>query len=341
VTESKKPAFPQTPEGVTDWEQVFEGPSGLVALIGSARSAQAVSDCANVVISQLFTRKQDQLEVARLTHHLSTLVKEAELSGDIDQLTSKVALLLRQIKTERIQKAQDFLAAKTRKRRNRRSEKWSSRLPKNTYRLINDPKFALMVGGGAFVLMIAVLAIVINISTDGKLIEAIGFGSSVENETEQVQQPEPPAAEPEPKPEPEAEPTKRPADKIDEPEMPPALVIQRVFLPRITGTSQKGAGQVLPILVLAKRSDLSDICRIKPIFLDALNGQLSRVQNKRKLTDGNLAAISSKVMKRLNEKLGRKAVTRMLLVRGADHRDRAPMLCTLASEKFLKYIIVE
>ena len=55
--ETNKPAFPQTPDGVTDWEKVFEDPDqGLVAAIRTAQTSDNLRACMMIVIRQLFTR---------------------------------------------------------------------------------------------------------------------------------------------------------------------------------------------------------------------------------------------------------------------------------------------
>jgi len=353
LNKTKKPAFPQTPDGVTDWEQVFEGPNGLIELISQVRTAAALRECTLVVIGQLFTRKQDQLEVARLTHQLDNLIAGGDTSQDISALSKTVASLLRHIKDERIQKAQDYLAGKQKKKnKNRRSGSFGGSLSSTTYRLINDPKFSMIVGGVALILMIGILGIIININTDGKLTAALGFGSqdrsepqveaSIETKTEEPAQPEKPTKSEEPKPEPDLAtppPPKKPVAKDAGPVMPPALVMTRVFLPRLSGASQKASKQVLPILVLAKPSDLSNLCEIRPVILDSLNSQFGKLQGRKSnLTDTDLEKVSFEVMNRLNTRLRRTAVIKMVLVQGANHRDRASLLCSLASDNFLKYI---
>lgn len=345
MSETKKPAFPQTPDGVTDWELVFEGPDGLIALISQVRTVAALRECSLVVIGQLFTRKQDQLEVARLTHQLDSLLAGPDGSQDISQLSVTISGLLRQIKSERLQKAQDYLANKPRKRRrNRRSQPVGKRLSNTIYRLINDPIFSISVGGIVFVLLMGVLGIVINIYTDGKLVEALGIGESgqPEPQVEQVKQSgTPDATEPEKSEQLVADPVPpaRSVIKDKAPEMPPALVLARMFLPRVSDDSGKGFGQVLPILVLTDRRELSNVCRLKPVILDMLNAQFGKFQGRKKnLTDQALKSVGFEVMNLLNARLGKSAVARVLLVRGADHRDRAELLCNLAPEKFLKYL---
>jgi len=362
---TKKPAFPQTPDGVTDWEQVFEGPNGLIALISQVRTAAALRECTLVVIGQLFTRKQDQLEVAQLTRQLDNLIAGSDASQDISTTSMTVAGLLRQIKDERIQKAQDYLADKQKKGgKNRRSGSFGGSMSSTTYRLINDPKFSLIVGGAALILLIGILGIIININTDGKLTAALGFGAQ-EKSDPQVElanqpelptdakpqdptQPEQPARteksttpeEPKPEPDPTKLPaSKKPVVKDTGPVMPPALVMTRIFLPRLSGTSQKASRQVLPILVLAEPSDLSNLCEIRPVILDALNSQFGKLLGRKsKLTDTDLDKVSFEVMNRLNARLRRTAVVKMVLVQGANYQDRASLLCSLASGNFLKYI---
>ena len=341
MTDNKKPAFPQTPDGVTDWEQVFEGPNGLIALITQVRSAAALRECTLVIIGQLFTRKQDQLEVARLTRQLDSLIVTAA-SQDITGLSTTIIGLLRQIKRERIEKARDYLADKQKKpRKNRRSESVGNKLSNRTYRLINNQKISIMAGGAAFILLMAVLAVVINVYTDGKLIAALSLGGSAESvpQVEQTEQPaEPKTKNPEPE-QPTAPASKKPVLKDNKPEMPPAIIISRIFLPRLSSGPQKGSEQVLPILVLASSDDLSDLCRIQPVVLDTLNTQMDKLQGRRgRLKDTDLTNVGFEAMNRLNARLRRTAVVKVLLVRGADHRDRASRLCSQAPEKFLKYI---
>ena len=76
--DTTKPAFPQTPDGVTDWEKVFEDPDqGLVSVIRTAQTADNLRACMMIVIRQLFTRDDDALQVAQLTRQLDDLLAQS------------------------------------------------------------------------------------------------------------------------------------------------------------------------------------------------------------------------------------------------------------------------
>ncbi len=100
--------WPKTPDGVTDWQVVFEdGQSGLIGLVTQARSTDALSQSTAVLIEKLFTRKNDAAEVARYMKQLDAIIA-AELDGTKASITG----LLRQIKQDRIKKADRYVAGK-------------------------------------------------------------------------------------------------------------------------------------------------------------------------------------------------------------------------------------
>jgi len=347
LTKNNKAAFPKTAEGVTNWEKVFEDPdSGFIVLVSSARSVSALRDCAFVIISQLFTRKNDQLEVARLTHQLDDLISKSDPSADIQDLSATITDLLRQIKDERILKAQQYLRGKrNNQRKGRRSDTFGGRLARTTYRLINDPKFSIITGGVTFILLLGVLGVIININTNGKLLAALGFAeeASPKYNMEQVKKPGKPLALTPKLKKPItttllAPRVLRPQSKP--PEMPPAIVLRRVILPRLAGNTKKRPGMVMPIIVLAHRDDLTNVCNLQPVIFDILNGLFGEFLGRNpELTDADLNKIGGMVTAQLNARAHRKAVARVQLVRSTDFTDQAGLLCTIAPEKFLKYLI--
>jgi len=106
--------WPQTSEGVTDWEMVFEGSSpGLIKLIGTAHTPMTLKDCATVVVQQLFTRDDDSMMVMKLIIDLEGIIPDADgevLSGEeINAMRDGISAFLRQIKDERIKQAKEYL----------------------------------------------------------------------------------------------------------------------------------------------------------------------------------------------------------------------------------------
>lgn len=354
MPENKKPTFPQTPDGVTDWPKVFEDPDdGLIPLISSARTANALRQCAFVVINQLFTRKNDTLEVARLGKQLDALFAERGTSDDIEQLSEAIIGLLRQIKNERIQKAQEYLANKSKNpTADRRSDTFGQRMAANIYSMIKSPNFLGWVGGLILVMLLGIIGIGLTLFDDDNK-----SPTAESTPPEQIQagtEPDPSALEernaiinatPQPKPEQKSEPDLKPKPKpksaaqTKESDMLPMVVLTRVFLPSSAGSRKKGIKQVMPILVLADPKDLSKICTIRPIIFDALNTEFSKSLNRdSQFTKSELASISIQTKNLLNKRLNRNAILSMRLVSNASHRDRASIKCQLASQKFRKYL---
>ncbi len=135
--QSERPLTPST----TDWEALFEAPeSGLIPLISSARSTDALRQSSLLTIERLFTRKGDERNLRKFKLQILRLVPE----GDQEALEHKVKAveqILRDIKVERIRKAaayNDRLAAKA--RRESGSEEFERRepIPLTPQRLMSD-----------------------------------------------------------------------------------------------------------------------------------------------------------------------------------------------------------
>ena len=135
--QSERPLTPST----TDWEALFEAPeSGLIPLISSARSTDALRQSSLLTIERLFTRKGDERNLRKFKLQILRLVPE----GDQEALEDKVKAveqILRDIKVERIRKAaayNDRLAAKA--RRESGSEEFERRepIPLTPQRLMSD-----------------------------------------------------------------------------------------------------------------------------------------------------------------------------------------------------------
>lgn len=105
-----KPAWPQTPDGTTDWEVVFEDPqSGFIQLVAQSPSAETLRLTATVVIDKLFTRRGDEVEVERLKRELEVILNTP---SDITVMQTGVSWLLRHIKETRVEKARVYVERK-------------------------------------------------------------------------------------------------------------------------------------------------------------------------------------------------------------------------------------
>jgi hypothetical protein len=105
-----KEGWPKTPDGTTDWEAVFEAPdNGLIPLILQGNSPQALRDCAIVTIQMLFSRENDAGDVKRITRDLEDLVQDNTPDHRLRYCMNEITGLLRRIKQERIELAQEYV----------------------------------------------------------------------------------------------------------------------------------------------------------------------------------------------------------------------------------------
>lgn|GEM_PF-2159128 len=327
MSEIEKPAFPQTPDGVTDWEKVFEDPDrGILKLIRDAHSREALRACVLVVIEKLFTRKNDQLEIARLKKQLDGILEEA---GD-GVPTDEVVALLREVKGHREQRARDYLKEKETKARERRGDgawkRWENRL----YILINDQRYFYGILGVLLFLTVGVLGALATFqhgdkrkSTAKKAEETVVAHTPPVDET--PRQPEkveeahvPPPAK------------KRPPKK----KFPPMVVFRYLPLPLAPDGTPNAIKLVLPVAVLESEDGLSSLCRIQPIIVDMLNNHFSRVFAGRSEASANdLKRVAGWIADAINTRLKSRVVRRFRLVKFESLKVRPPEQCTLAPEQ--------
>jgi len=109
--------WPQTPDGVTDWDRVFEDPhGGFIALIVSAHSPETLKDCATVIVQQLFSRDNDSMTIMKFIIDLDRILPESDGQSftpeEVSDMRDAVADFLRRIKDDRIHMAQKYLRKK-------------------------------------------------------------------------------------------------------------------------------------------------------------------------------------------------------------------------------------
>ncbi|MDH5489238.1 MAG: hypothetical protein OEX17_04840 [Rhodospirillaceae bacterium] len=160
TTADKKPLWPQTPEGITDWDVVFDDPAnGLIAIISKAKTPQSLKETTTLVIKKLFTRDDDAPEVSRFLAELDEIIGKVEENDQLAATIDAIAALLRTIKEERKEKAQEYLQKKKLgiAPEERRSRRKKNTLTSKIIRAIltaSDPKIAIP-------LIVAMIAIVV------------------------------------------------------------------------------------------------------------------------------------------------------------------------------------
>tara|TARA_R110002072_G_scaffold132811_2_gene273047 strand:+ start:586 stop:1647 length:1062 start_codon:yes stop_codon:yes gene_type:complete len=345
-----KPAFPQTPSGVTDWEKVFEDPDeGLIAVVASAPNAAVLKSCLEAVTRQLFTRKGDELEIARVEGEIGRMFANAGGGTPTDDAVA----LLRSVKDLRIRKAQEFLARKHADAADRRAKEAGSGVKRLAYLFFREPKYLI----GATV---AVLALA------GYLFVALNDLSTETAENSET----PPEAAPAPPPQdgvvvippvgpPMNTPQQPPAEAApavsgaagmlaarrpsgsaqsgDEDKPPPAIVFRHVNIPRPFIPARGLAASVLPVAVTADRGAIKDICDIAPVIYHLVNIALSDAANAgSNFDDFDLDRMAGALRGKINRELGKPLITRMVLIRDAGRNVFARHECSQAPEAMVR-----
>jgi hypothetical protein len=333
----KKPAFPQTPDGVTDWEKVFEDPNdGLITVIARAPNADVLRDCMLALIRQLYTRKNDELEIARLEGEVEHMFATA--GGALP--TDEAIELLRKIKDQRIRKALDYLANKKGGSGDRRSKAPDKGLKRVIYLLFNNPKYLI----GATVATAAVA---------GYLLLALNDLSTDPADTAEAPiQPPPPdgvviippagppgtAAPPPPaKTGPMAGvaanmPTARRAYRSDDEDKPPTTIIfQHLNIPRPFVPERDAAATVVPVAVLTEDATIKKVCKKAPVIYHLVNIALSDAANAGSKFDAyDLDRMAETLQRKINAQFKEPMIEMVKLIRDADNRVFARHNCAQA-----------
>tara|TARA_R110001592_G_scaffold340261_1_gene628344 strand:+ start:217 stop:1227 length:1011 start_codon:yes stop_codon:yes gene_type:complete len=331
--ETSKPAFPQTPDGVTDWEKVFEDPDqGLITVIRTAQTSDNLRACMMIVIRQLFTRDNDELQVAQLTRQLDDLL--AQSGGAVP--TDAAIAMLRQIKVQRQELAQAYLADKKRKKRRKNRRAAGSTGTKNAiYLLFKNPKYFIGLGLILTVLLVGVIAaLVIGGAHTAEDIDHAAHSAAPQEDAEDGK--DAPEAKPaqQDMPLPEFKATKREATTA-----PAAIVLRHVTLPRSLGKWKRGPTHVMPFIFVRDEGDVANVCRQLPHILSTLNVELSKAFQDIDVFDEQvLAGVARRVGIILNARLDPPSVTGVRLAIPMDSKDYPPAKCGLASDAFAKYL---
>ncbi len=355
MSNTQPSSSPKKPDGTTDWDVVFDDPDrGLISLIAQVRNVDALHECTLFMIKRLFTRKNDQLAVARFTKNLDDIISNAGAVGDFEVIRAEVVLMLRQIKAERVEKARQYIEQKNRQHRaNRRSENARAA---NTYRLINHPRFMPTVIGSAVCLSALIIGFMfLLIDPDEK---------AATDDPQQVLEPKTVVLSEEEMKQREKDEAKRKAQaemaakvaeatrlrdekrkQIEEQKakriMPPALVLKGIFFqPQGKDKSWKSVS-LLPIVLINDRKNLSSVCSMSPIIADAINIALSESMAAQTVSKPlDLDGLGNRVRKQVNAQVSREFIEKLILVEAANHRDLAIAgnKCEYASDRYFDYI---
>ena len=334
-----KKNWPKTADGTTDWEEVFENAtSGFVPLIAQARTAAALGQCTKLVINELFTRDSDGAMVERFTADLDLIVSGVTEVDELAETRERAIGLLREIKADRLQRAEAYVARKKSKAAGeRRHVKKSGKLkPLSSVRKVEAfQKYHKRIVAFCLVLLLVCAGAVVFLTDLPKVVFP---GDGGEAKTVVDPAPElPPAEAPEQAPaKPEnGEAAPSPTLLPDEASWP--VVVLRpihwsIDLPR----RKRGTIAYLPRLRLVSKDQSATVCRMWPRIFDTLNLTFNKLHPKgHRATDADLSGMESDAVKSINALFDKTTVRSVELVPHGDPEFRVTSTfpCRLIGEK--------
>jgi len=321
-----KPAWPQTPDGTTDWEVVFEDPeTGFIQLVAQSPSADVLRQTTTVVIDKLFTRRGDEVEVASLKKQLETILAAP---SDIAVKQAGVSGLMRQVKETRIEKARVFIE---RKRAGAAIDRRAGLMWKIDFLL--KPKVLIPVGL-AFILLLSGAMYTLLQSTLGssrpapvaEMTQPAPEDEAAPVEEDKPAEEEPPVADVAPPPEP-VDPALMPPDAAPK---EPKLV--RIWLKTmrwpLSSMSTKDRPQYYAVILYVKNWDHKvGVCRRVANVMDNLYQLFNReLPQSRPATDDELAEVERIAPNILDQIYKVDVIQKVEVIRYGDPRFKAATL---------------
>ncbi|MBT7148447.1 MAG: hypothetical protein HN893_16210 [Rhodospirillales bacterium] len=272
MTEVEKPAWPKTPDGTIDWEVVFEdSESGVVTLLMAANSPASLHKCAEVVVRQLFTRKNDEQQVDNFLGELEIIIAEMGEEGNFENTQASVISLLRRIKSGRIRRAEAYIKQKQLDSKGRREGEspgiFGFLFGTTLGRLITSGTVVVFLGGTALIVM---LTLGDNAEQDPFVSGSAATSKSVEPESKAVEE--------------------RASDEPEEVDHRYYVVLEAVIWPFTVTGGRTRPTPLLPVVELSEETDWEIICAQSPKIRETINRSLTRhIPDDVKTTDSHLA----------------------------------------------------
>ncbi len=328
MSDVKKPDWPQTPDGTIDWETVFEHPeTGIIPALSHAGNKQILHKITVTVIQQLFTRKNDEIQVQRFLKELDSILGETEGLEDLPKMQESIINLLRRIKDGRIEKAAAYIAEKKKEAaedaKNKRKKKRNEKQRREGEAGKNSATILALGGVALFVVVIAALAMFFLFGSDGE------EPSDAQNGTDQ-EQTATPLAEPEPPKRPQLELSDEgyPLGRLgieEVAELGTNVVVLETFF--WSGQVEGGNAQgtiLIPVLIIKDFGLASRICDYGPNLIDAINLALGRsVSGGGRASLDDLRNAGQSAMQMVNKRLGKTWIKDLYLLFDVDRKLQA------------------
>ncbi len=295
--------LPKTADGTTDWEVVFEdAETGFVPLITQARTAEALRECTKLVIHKLFSRNSDGPMVEKFTADLDVIIGGVSEADELADTRDRVIVLLRDIKTDRLQRAEAYVALKKAKKDvERRHVRKGSTLRSITAarRIETFQRYFKGIVAACLVLMAALVGGVLyltDVPTGDRPEGEVVAKKEVEPEkkgTKFTINVTPDNEEPEEE-EPEAEPV---PEEIERTEIVMRPINWTIDLPG----GRRGMVSYLPRLGVDSEDDTSTVCRMWPRLFDTLNQVFNKRHPKGHMaTEDELSKMAGDATRKIN-----------------------------------------
>lgn len=113
--------WPETVDGTTDWEILFEdSDTGLITLTDATTTPAQLKAQAQAIIKGVFKRKRDEPIIKKVMAFLDKLIPENAGPENFQTMQAGVRQMLRKVKTDRIKRAAAFVENKKKKSPDRR-----------------------------------------------------------------------------------------------------------------------------------------------------------------------------------------------------------------------------
>ena len=315
MTIAGKADWPQTPDGTTDWEFVFEdSQQGFIQLVMQSPNTEILRQTTTVVIEKLFTRRHDADEVARLKTQLTVILSDTK---DLGVQQQGVTDLLRTIKDTRIEKARIYVERKKAGATIDRRSGWLWKID-----ILLRPKVLIPVSLLFVMVMTAAVYGLLNITVGPSRPKVIiaepeppVVADNIVQAPKDAAEPKPDEKkpvkpEPAPEPQPQAEPELTPEPKANAQQKPVSIWLKTMRWPLSPISASERPQYFAVILYVPDWDTKVGVCRRVSSVMDKLYQAFNHVlpQNRR-VTDGEISDLTQVIPSAVNQIFGGKVIT--------------------------------
>lgn len=119
-----KSEWPQTADGTTDWQALFEDEhTGLISIIGATQSPAELKQRSEEIIRAIFTRQRDKPILVKVTGFLEILIPDGVNDQRFAVMRVTVIELLGKIKDNRLERAAAYVEKQSKRKKQGKNKK--------------------------------------------------------------------------------------------------------------------------------------------------------------------------------------------------------------------------